>query len=76
MLARTASADVVRDFLRRYERNHNAFEPDLIDTQSPDALMFAETRLASARSQAVLVALERRAVQNARPRIDNARVDR
>jgi hypothetical protein len=54
------TSDVVRDFFRRYERSRNTFEPDLIETQYPDAFMFADPNGARVtEKRAVLVALSR-----------------
>ena len=34
-------SDVVREFFARYERSRNTFDTDLIETQYPEAFMFA-----------------------------------
>jgi uncharacterized protein DUF4440 len=36
-----ASRPAIREFFEQYERSRNTFDPDVIDSQYPDAFMFA-----------------------------------
>lgn len=55
-----ATSDVVRELCRRYERSRHTLDIDLIETQYPDAFMFAGADGARvAEKPAVLAALSK-----------------